>query len=444
MSFSDEALSRRRRLGRHSQGGAPHSRGAVVPHLGGRGWRAGARGLPRRHAGRRSPRLEHAGHGRLRVPAGAAPAADRQCPQGGVLHDRERRRLHRPRDACRRRRVHHEALRQGDHDGEVPGSRAGLGARAERAATFRSKNQAGSMTPAVAPPRPSAPANRIRVLVADDSVVVRGLIARWLQESGIEVVATVPNGRLAIAALDRVAPDIVLLDLDMPELDGISALPRLLEKQPGLSVIVVSTLTQRNAAISLKCLSLGALDYLPKPATNREVTTSLGFRQELVAKVEGLARPRRAAASAETEPRRPAGAAPRPRVPVAPRCLLIGASTGGPRAIAEVLAGLNGVLRQVPTLVVQHMPPIFTTVFAEHLQGQLGVPAREALDGEAPVADRSTSRRADATSGLSATSSTRSCSASTTRRRSISAARQSTSCSATPPRSSEPRRSRWC
>ncbi len=242
------------------------------------------------------------------------------------------------------------------------------------------------MIPAFAPPWPSAPANRIRVLVADDSVVVRGLIARWLQESGIEVVGTVPNGRLAIAALDRVAPDIVLLDLDMPELDGISALPRLLEKQPGLAVIVVSTLTQRNAAISLKCLSLGALDYLPKPATNREVTTSLGFRQELVAKVEGLARPRRAASSSETEPRRPAAAAPRPRLPVAPRCLLIGASTGGPRAIAEVLAGLNGALRQVPTLVVQHMPPIFTTVFAEHLQGQLGVPAREARDGEAPVA----------------------------------------------------------
>src|SRR3954465_8322766 len=150
------------------------------------------------------------------------------------------------------------------------------------------------MTPAFAPPRPLAPANLIRVLVADDSVVVRGLIARWLQESGIEVVGTVPNGRLAIAALDRVAPDIVLLDLDMPELDGISALPRLLEKQPGLAVIVVSTLTQRNAAISLKCLSLGALDYLPKPATNREVTTSLGFRQELIAEGQGPTRPRRA------------------------------------------------------------------------------------------------------------------------------------------------------
>src|SRR4051812_4578831 len=157
------------------------------------------------------------------------------------------------------------------------------------------------MTPAFAPLQPSAPASRIRVLVADDSVVVRGLIARWLQESGIEVVGTVSNGRLAIAALDRVAPDIVLLDLDMPELDGMSALPLLLEKQPGLCVIVVSTLTQRNAATSL-----GAIDYLPKPGTNREVTTSLGFRQELVAKVQGLARPHRHASLSLTEPRRPA------------------------------------------------------------------------------------------------------------------------------------------
>ncbi|HEX8166064.1 MAG TPA: chemotaxis response regulator protein-glutamate methylesterase [Beijerinckiaceae bacterium] len=236
------------------------------------------------------------------------------------------------------------------------------------------------MTPAQAHPLPSAPAGRIRVLVADDSVVVRGLIARWLTESGAEVVATVPNGLLAIAALDRVEPDIVLLDLDMPELDGLSTLPRLIEKRPGLSVVVISTLTQRNADISLKCLSLGAVDYLPKPGSNREVTTSLGFRQELVAKVHGLVRPRRGA------PPAPGPARPMPRrAPVAPRCLLIGASTGGPRAVAEVLAGLGQALRSVPTLVVQHMPPIFTTVFAEHLQSQTGLPAREARDGEAPV-----------------------------------------------------------
>jgi two-component system chemotaxis response regulator CheB len=232
---------------------------------------------------------------------------------------------------------------------------------------------------------PSAAPDRIRVLVADDSVVVRGLIARWLAESGIEVVATVPNGLLAVAALDRVEPDVVLLDLDMPELDGMATLPRLLEKRPGLPVVVISTLTQRNADISLKCLSLGAVDYLPKPGSNREVTTSLAFRQELVAKVQGLARPRqRSALQACAEPPAPARM-PRPRLPVAPRCLLIGASTGGPRAVAEVLGGLGPALRFVPTLIVQHMPPIFTAVFAEHLQNQLGLPVREARDGEAPL-----------------------------------------------------------
>ena len=91
------------------------------------------------------------------------------------------------------------------------------------------------MSPAQPSPAPSAAAGRTRVMIADDSVVVRGLIARWLSESGIEVVATVSNGRSAIEALERADPEIVLLDLDMPELDGISALPRLLEKRRGSS-----------------------------------------------------------------------------------------------------------------------------------------------------------------------------------------------------------------
>lgn len=233
-------------------------------------------------------------------------------------------------------------------------------------------------------------APRTRVLVADDSVVARGLIARWLAESGMEVVATASNGRAALEALERVEPEIVLLDLDMPELDGISTLPLLLEKRPALSVIVISTLTQRNAEISLRCLKLGAVDYLPKPESNREVTTSVGFRQELVAKVKALAAsPRRHAAQPGGRAAAPAAAPfaalrPRPRpCALAPRCLLVGASTGGPRAVGEVLAGLGDALRRVPTLVVQHMPPIFTTVFAEHLSAQVGLPALEPADGEA-------------------------------------------------------------
>jgi two-component system chemotaxis response regulator CheB len=163
----------------------------------------------------------------------------------------------------------------------------------------------------------------------------------------------------------------------MPVMNGVEALPLLLRRRPGIRVIVVSTLSQRNAEITLKCLSLGATDYLPKPAGHRQVTTSADFRRELFDKLRGLSFPR--------------ARSPRPLLTLAPtelrtssppRCLLIGASTGGPRAIEEVLAGLGGALRKVPVLVVQHMPPTFTGVFAEHLSAQLGVRAREPQDGE--------------------------------------------------------------
>jgi two-component system, chemotaxis family, protein-glutamate methylesterase/glutaminase len=245
------------------------------------------------------------------------------------------------------------------------------------------------MSPAAAVAFSSPPSHRARVMIVDDSAVVRGLVSRWLNEAGqFEVVGTAGNGRAAIDLLDRARPDIVLLDLDMPELDGISTLPHLLRKRPQMSVIVVSTLTQRNADISLKCLQLGAVDCLPKPESSREVTTSTGFRGELIAKLQGLAISRHARTGLGTAPpsapmaARPAAfARPRP-VAVAPRCLLIGASTGGPRAVTQVVAGLGLALQRVPVLIVQHMPPIFTAVFAEQLRAQSGVMAREPQHGE--------------------------------------------------------------
>ena len=151
----------------------------------------------------------------------------------------------------------------------------------------------------LAPSAQSTPAGaaRVRVMVVDDSVVIRGLIARWLDESGeFEAVATASNGRIAVEALGRVEPDLVVLDIEMPEMDGITALPLLMRRRPNLKVVVVSTLTLRNAEISLKCLSLGAIDYVAKPDGHRQVTTSITFRQELIEKLKAIAgsRPRAA------------------------------------------------------------------------------------------------------------------------------------------------------
>jgi two-component system chemotaxis response regulator CheB len=239
------------------------------------------------------------------------------------------------------------------------------------------------------------------VLVADDSAVVRGLVARWIGEAGFELVGTASNGRIAVEMMGRHDPDVVLLDIEMPELDGTTALPRMLAMSPSVQVVMMSTLTTRNADISLRCLALGAVDYIAKPESSRGVTTSDTFRAELIERVRvfGAARARtRRPAPAGTPAGTPAAPTPahvahpapaaRPATPftlrpkvrsrTAPRALLIGSSTGGPRAVGEMLEGVGAAaLRRLPVLIVQHMPPIFTAVFAEHLSTRTGIKAAE-------------------------------------------------------------------
>lgn len=238
------------------------------------------------------------------------------------------------------------------------------------------------MPPEAASKLQPAESSRTRVMVVDDSAVMRGIMARWIGEvDDFDVVTTAANGRIAVDALKRFSPDIVLLDIEMPEMDGLAALPLILKRRPEARIIIVSTLTRRNAEISLKCLSLGAVDYLTKP-DSRQVSRSEEFRRELIEKLKAHAGLQgQGGRGIVKTARRPAGSAGKPSIS-RPKCLLIGASTGGPRAVEQVLTGLGTALKQVPVLIVQHMPPMFTTVFADHLSNQCGARAHEPKDGE--------------------------------------------------------------
>src|SRR5213080_3215624 len=147
----------------------------------------------------------------------------------------------------------------------------------------------------------SAPASTrqepIRVMVVDDSVVIRGMISRWIDaEPDMKVTASLRTGLDAVNQIERIKPDVAVLDIEMPELDGISALPQLLAKKRDLVIIMASTLTRRNAEISFKALSLGASDYIPKPESTREATAAETFHHDLIQKIRHLgARARRAA-----------------------------------------------------------------------------------------------------------------------------------------------------
>src|SRR4030081_44457 len=129
----------------------------------------------------------------------------------------------------------------------------------------------------------------LRVMVVDDSVVIRGMISRWVDsEPDMIVAASLRTGLDAVNQIERINPDVAVLDIEMPELDGISALPQLLAKKRNLIIIMASTLTRRNAEISFKALSLGASDYIPKPESTREATAAETFRHDLIQKIRHL------------------------------------------------------------------------------------------------------------------------------------------------------------
>lgn len=227
-------------------------------------------------------------------------------------------------------------------------------------------------------PAEAAPA---RVMVCDDSVVIRGAISRMLEaDPAVQVVARVAHGQAALDELARSRPDVLVLDIEMPVMDGITALPRLLRADPGLRVAMASTLTTRGADIALRALRLGAADYVPKPSSIG-TRSDEHFRRELLEKVKGLARLRRRAG----QPPLSSGdgqLALRPVGRLPPRLLAVGSSTGGPQALFTLVQGLgHGV--SVPVVLTQHMPPAFTPILAEHIGKLGGMPCSEARNGEA-------------------------------------------------------------
>jgi two-component system, chemotaxis family, protein-glutamate methylesterase/glutaminase len=243
-------------------------------------------------------------------------------------------------------------------------------------------------------------ASAVRVMVVDDSAVARGFLRRWLDaEPGMELVASLRTGREALDRFERADPDVVVLDIDMPDMDGITALPHLLAKKPTLAVIIASTLTRRNSEVTLKALSLGALDCVQKPDAQGAMSGE-AYRQYLISKIRVLGKRTRQGSRTPGRPgalplahhrlRAPMqGAATSPHplslrpMPISvPRVLVIGASTGGPQALTGLCSKLGAVIDQAPVLVTQHMPPTFTTILAEHLARATGRAAREAIDGE--------------------------------------------------------------
>ena len=247
----------------------------------------------------------------------------------------------------------------------------------------------------------SAAGQPINVMVVDDSAIIRGLISRMLEsESDIKVVASVGNGKLAVDQLTRTPDiDVVVLDIEMPVMDGLTALPLLLKAKRTVKIVMASTLTKKNAEVSLKAMQLGAADYVPKPTSSREIGGASDFQQELVSKVRSLGQAHRrqtggpSFAAGTAKPAAGAGDAAAKKSlyskPVSlrdpgrskPDILAIGSSTGGPQALFTFLKGIP-LNASLPIVITQHMPATFTSILAEHITRMTGWPCNEGKSGD--------------------------------------------------------------
>ena len=230
-----------------------------------------------------------------------------------------------------------------------------------------------------------ASGGRIRILIADDSAVMRSLLRAVVSsDAGLEVAGTAADGEAALGAIETLRPDLVLLDVEMPVMDGLVTLRKLRARGHRMPVIMCSSLTQRGAKVTIEALAIGASDYVAKPAgqSGRE-TAMQTLTQDLIPKIQALtSQPQLALPGAARipllGPMAPFKAQPVESIPTA---LVIGVSTGGPAALDILLPGLPANF-PLPVLIVQHMPELFTKLFAERLNGRCPLQVREAVEGE--------------------------------------------------------------
>jgi len=231
------------------------------------------------------------------------------------------------------------------------------------------------------------PGERIRVLVVDDSVVIRRLVTNALEKDPlIELVGTASNGSIGMQRIQQLNPDVITLDIEMPEMDGLEMLRRVRHEFPHLRVIMFSTLTERGAAKTLEALTLGADDYVAKGSHQGSLDNSIArLREEMIPKVRQffrlpeqhpIAAPKETAhAPAPASPER--SASPQYTMKMRPKAVVIGVSTGGPTALGAILPALPAGF-PLPILIVQHMPPLFTRLLAERINATCKLPAEEA------------------------------------------------------------------
>src|SRR6185312_12347753 len=237
---------------------------------------------------------------------------------------------------------------------------------------------------------------KIRALVVDDAVVFRRLVSEELgRDPALDVVGTAANGRIALARMAQVSPDVVILDVEMPELDGLATLVELRKTYPRLPVIMFSALTERGAAATLEALARGATDYFTKPAHEGGLEASLEvIREQLIPKIKALCAGIGGRSATPAAPRPAAGPPPSvasraamqpPRLPATRtgpvEVVAIGVSTGGPNALAEVFRRLPADF-PVPIVIVQHMPKMFTRLLAERLSAEFAIRVQEGSSGD--------------------------------------------------------------